>query len=103
MITLTIIREDLKDIRYYYGRKEMFDEAYKCTGKKNAIIEKVELYNNAMSKASPKLFDLYYSLYVKNYTQESLSNELGYTPEYIQMLNKQLLKFLQASIVKEKA
>lgn len=103
MITLTVIREDLKDIRYYYVRKEMFDEAYRCTGKKNAIIAKVDMYNDAMSKASPKLFDLYYSLYVKNHTQESLSDELGYTPEYIQMLNKQLLKFLQANLTKESA
>lgn len=100
MITLTVIREDLKDIRYYYVRKQMFDDAYKCTGKKNAIMEKVDLYNDIMSKASPKLFDLYYSLYIKNNTQEALSDQLGYTPEYIQMLNKQLLKFLQVSIAK---
>ena len=97
MLSLNAIREDLKDIRYYYARKKMFDEAFKCTGE-NTIIEKVQIYNEAMTTASPKLYDLYYSLYIKNHTQESLSDELCYTPEYIQMLNKQLLKFLQSKI-----
>ena len=98
MITLNEIREDLKDIRYYYLRKDMFDEAYAYTGKGNDITDKVERYNEAMRKASPKLFDLYYCLYIKNHTQESLSDKLGYTPEYIQVLNKKLLKFLQSAI-----
>ena len=37
-------------------------------------------------------------LYVKGYTQEALSAELNYTPVYIQMLNKQLLLFLQSKL-----
>ncbi len=98
MITLNEIREDLKDIRYYYLRKATFDEAYAYTGKGNEIMNKVERYNEVMRKASPKLFDLYYCLYIKNHTQESLSDKLGYTPEYIQVLNKKLLKFLQSAI-----
>ncbi len=102
MITLNAIREDLKNIRYYYMRKDMFDEAYACTGKKNDITNTVERYNEVMRKATPKLYDLYYCLYIKNHTQESLSDKLGYTPEYVQVLNKQLLKFLQ-SVIKESA
>lgn len=103
MPTLSIIREDLKDIRYYYVRKKMFDEACVLTGKMNEIINKVNLYNETMQKASPRLFDLYYSLYIKNHTQESLSEELGYTPEYVQKLNKKLLTFLQKAMTKEAA
>jgi len=97
MIPLSNIRTDLKDIRYYYSRKKSFDEAltYTC---KNEILEKIDKYNEIIKSASPKLFDLYFSLYIKNNTQESLSNELGYTPEYIQMLNKKLLKFLQSKL-----
>jgi hypothetical protein len=97
MITLTTIRNDLKEIRYYFARKEMFDKAFASTGE-NDIVKKVNLYNKAIIKATPKLYDLYVSLYVKNNTQESLANELCYTPEYIQMLNKQLLKFLQTKL-----
>lgn len=99
-MTLTQIREDLKDIRYYYSRKDIFEEAFKCTGT-NSIVDKAKIYNEAIQTASPKLYELYVSLYIKNNTQESLSEELCYTPEYVQMLNKQLLKFLQTKLIKK--
>ena len=95
MMQLSEIRKDLKDIRYYYSRQKLFDEGFRATGH-NEIMEKVQKYNDAISSAPLKLYDVYYSLYVKNHTQESFSDELGYTPEYIQMLNKKLLKFFQA-------
>lgn len=97
MITLNEIRKDLKEIRYYYLRKKMFDEAFESTGV-NTVVEKVKKYNALAVTATPKLYDLYVSLYIRNHTQESLSDELGYTPEYMQMLNKRLLKFLQEKI-----
>ncbi|MCM1295584.1 MAG: hypothetical protein NC311_08575 [Muribaculaceae bacterium] len=103
MITLNEIREDLKDIRYYYLRKPMFEEALKFTGRMNEIKGKVDMYNEIMLKAQPRMYDLYYSLYIRNHTQESLSEELGYTPEYIQKLNKRLLKYLQTALPKESA
>ena len=103
MLSLSIIRADLKDIRYYYVRKKLFDEAGALTGQTNEILQTVNLYNDAMRKASPRLYDLYYSLYIRNHTQESLSAELGFTPEYVQKLNKKLLKFLQTVVVKETA
>jgi len=97
MLSLAVIRNDLRDIKYYYARKKMFDEAYQATGV-NEIMDRVRIYNQAIVSAPPKLYDLYVSLYINNHTQESLSNELCYTPEYIQMLNKQLLKFLQSKL-----
>lgn len=97
MVSLKKIREDLKDVRYYYARKEVLDEAFK-TISTNQIVEKVMRYNDAVRTASPKLYDLYVCLYTKNYTQEGLADELHYTPEYVQMLNKQLLLFLQTRI-----
>lgn len=100
-MTLATIREDLKDIRYYYMRKDVFDKGFSTTGE-NIIIQKVHKYNNAIKQASPKLYDLYVSLYIECHTQESLSDKLGFTPEYIQMLNKKLLKFLQSSFIDEK-
>ena len=100
MLTLTTIRNDLKDIKYYYSRKALFDKAFEYTGE-NDVIKKVERYNDVMRLAPPKFYDLYYSLYIMNHTQESYSDELGFTPEYIQMLNKKLLKFLQTKLVNE--
>ena len=99
MLSLATIRNDLKDIRYYYARKKMFDEAFEKTGK-NEIVEKARLYNDVVKKAPPRLYDMYVSLYINNHTQESLSNELCYTAEYIQMLNKQLLIFFQTTLEK---
>lgn len=97
MLPLSVIRKDLKEIKYYYSHKEMFDEAFNCTGQNN-IIDKVNKYNEAIKDITPKLYEIYFSLYIKNHTQESLSIELNYTPEYIQMLNKQLLKYLQSNL-----
>ena len=91
-------RGALKETRYYYSRKAMFDE-----GKKSDIgsrIRKKERgYNEAVKTAPPRLYDMYMMLYVKGYTQEALSAELNYTPVYIQMLNKQLLLFLQSKLI----
>ena len=97
MITLNDIRKDLKEIKYYYSRKKLFDEAFESTGA-NVIIDKVKMYNDIATTATPKLYDLYVSLYIKNHTQDSLSVEMGYTPEYMQMLNKELLKFIQKKL-----
>ena len=102
MKTLNEIREDLRNIRYYYSRKKVIDEGFENTGV-NSFVDTVELYNNIMKQAKPRFYDLYVSLYVKNNTQESLADELCYTPEYVQMLNKKLLKFLQESLNKEEA
>jgi hypothetical protein len=97
MTTISVIREDLKDIKYYYSRKALFDKAVAVTNG-NEIVNKVNTYNELMKSASPRIYDLYYSLYVINHTQESYSDELGCTPEYVQRLNKKLLKFLLLKI-----
>ncbi|MBR4407046.1 MAG: hypothetical protein IKT27_01900 [Clostridia bacterium] len=91
-ITLSEIREDLRDIRYYYSRKELFRKASSNVGI-NYVEEKLSKYNNAICLAPPRLYDLYVSLYLENNTQESLSEKLCYSPEYISKLNKQLVNF----------
>ena len=95
MIPLNKIREDLKDIRYYYARKKIFDSVISDVGL-SKVRDTVELYNRAILTAPARLFDLYVCLYIKGYTQEALSVELGFTPEYVQMQHKQLLLFLQS-------
>lgn len=78
MLTLKTIREDLKEIRYYYSRKSIFDEAFRQVAP-NCILDKVRKYNDAVKAAPPRLYDLYICLHVKNYTQEGFSIELNYT------------------------
>ena len=99
-MALKKIREELKEIRYYYSRKEVFDKAK--TNAKSAVVELAEKYNQVIQGAPAKLYDLYISLYTNNLTQEAHARELGYTPEYIQMLNKKLLLFLQGKFGENK-
>lgn len=97
MITLEQIREDLKDIRYYYSKQELFDHAT-VRVVRNTILEKVERYNNAMQDAPLKLYDLYISLYVRNNTQLALSFDWDYSSDYIKQLNRKLCEFLQKKL-----
>lgn len=99
-MTPTTIRNDLKEIRYYYSRLSVFDKALENVGK-NVILEKIEKYNKAICLATPRLYDLYVSLYLQNNTQDSLSEKLGYTIETISRLNSQLVKFFQKEFMKE--
>ena len=94
------IREDLKDIRYYYSRKAMFEKASASVGE-NSILKKINDYNALIRLAPPRLYDLYVSLYLENNTQESLSDKLGYSVEYISKLNGQLIRFFQKNIKEE--
>lgn len=97
MVTLEKIREDLRDIKYYCARKKMFEEASVSIGK-NTVLDKVKQYNECVCSAPPRLYDLYVSLYLGNNTQESLSEHMGYSVEYISKLNKRLIKFLQNNL-----
>lgn len=97
MKNLESIRADLKEIRYYYLRKDIFDSAIKIVGS-NHILEKVMAYNDAVRCAPPAIYDLYVGLYVNGFSQEALAEEMGYTPAYIQMRHKKLLLFLQSKL-----
>lgn len=89
------IRNDLKEIRYYYQRKSVFDEACSKVGH-NAVLEKVQKYNQIIQTAPPKLYDLYIGLYVQNFTQQALAAELNFSAEYVYQLNKRLLEFIKS-------
>ena len=58
MESLAEVREDLRDIRYYYAHKEMFDKTVKVTGE-HELIRKTERYNAAMCTAPPRLYEVY--------------------------------------------
>ena len=72
MLTTVQVRNDLKEIRYYYSMKELFDRSSK-TVKPLAIVQKVERYNTAMQNAPARLYILYVSLYIDNNTQAVLA------------------------------
>ena len=93
------IREDLKDIRFYYSMKETFEKGATKV-KATATIKKVEKYNRVMENAPARLYILYVSLYLENNTQTSLADNWCYTREYIKDLNNKLCDYLLKEITK---
>lgn len=91
------IRKELKEVRYYYANREMFDQAAKDVGE-NEIIKTVNRYNAAVQKAPVKLYALYIGLYVGNRTQEALAQDMNFSPDYIYRQHRKLLRFLQGEI-----
>lgn len=99
-ISKSIIRNDLKDIRYYYSRKNSFDKATTFLGE-NSVVELVEKYKKIIVSAPPKLFDLYIALYTENNTQYSLTEKWGYSIQHMSRLNCELVDYLYQQLNKE--
>ena len=96
-MTKNEIMKDLKEIRYYYSRKDAIREiAGEITA--DVILEKVNKYNMVVRKAPIRLYDVYINLYVDNNTQESLSYKWGYTVQTIRNLNNKLCDFLISNL-----
>lgn len=94
MITLEQIKSDLREIRYYYLRKEKLDDASYSIGS-IPIKELLENYNCVIREAPLKLYDLYACLYIRGQTQEDLASELAYSPQYLRKLISQLYSYFK--------
>lgn len=92
-MTVNDVKKDLKEIKYYYDHKSMFDRAME-TSVKTEVMRKVQLYNKYMSKAEARLFGLYVALYVENNTQQKIATNWGLSEGYIRKLNRQLCEYL---------
>lgn len=92
-MTIHGIRENLRDIRYYYSKQKDFEFAAKTVGQ-SAVVDTVNKYNQAVKDAPARLYDLYVSLYVLNNNQAALAYEWDKSNDYIKQLNKQLCEFL---------
>ena len=91
MITKEKIRSELKDIRYYYSKKEAFDAHFRETGENN-VLQTIAKYNEIIRRASPQLYEVYASLYIRGITQESAAEEMDYSAYYVFKLNNKLVK-----------
>ena len=67
-MTITELKEELQEVKYYYGHKAMFDRAL-STVSKNKVLEKVARYNDLVQDAPAQLFGLYVAIYTENNTQ----------------------------------
>ncbi|MBE5734305.1 MAG: hypothetical protein E7347_04570 [Clostridiales bacterium] len=99
-MTIEEIRQDLKDIRYYYEMMELFKNTAKIIPP-IATVQKVEKYNKVVEKAPIKLYILYVSLYVNNNSQVTLADDWGLTADYIKKLNTKLCEFFKKEFDKQ--
>ena len=99
-MTARQIRKDLQDIRYYYMHKEMFTKA-ENTGFKSEVERKTEQYVQLISKAPPRLYVLYYLLYVEGKTQYAAAMEQNVTDGHIRNTVRQLQQYLLEKINRE--
>lgn len=93
MYTLQSIKNDLIDLRYYFANREHFENISNDVAP-SSVLMKVKIYNEAIKDAPAQLYDLFVSLYTKNYTQASLAKYWGYSDGYIKYLNNKLCKHL---------
>ena len=91
------IRNDLKDIRYYYSMERLFLSGENVIRAED-VIEKVKHYNAVMSKAPAKLYAVYLGLYVNNNSQAALAEDWGYTERYVRRLSDKLCGYLERSL-----
>ena len=87
MLNGSQVKADLKEIRYYYQMKQVFDSAKEIIQPK-VLLSKVDRYNSVIKNAPAKLFIIYYSLYVENKTHEGLAEEWGKTWQKLLSINK---------------
>ncbi len=97
MVPIEQVKSDLREIRYYYSRKEQLEDASHSIGPL-PIKRILENYNCAIRKAPLRLYDLYACLYVRGQTQESIALDLGYTPQYIRKLINELFIFFRNNL-----
>ena len=100
MITEKNIVEDLENIKYYSIRRYILD-AYLRDFCANDIVSLTNKYNKTMESAPIKLYHLYVLRYLKGYTQEESADEMGYTVNTIQYMQRSLMLWLYKNIQKE--
>lgn len=99
-MTITELKEELQEVKYYYRHKAMFDRAL-STVSKNKVLEKVTRYNDLVRDAPAQLFGLYVAIYTENNTQLAVALDWGLSEGYVKNLNRKLCEYLLEKINKK--
>jgi len=91
------VKENLRELRYYYSRKASVESFFSVTGTTN-IKAIARMYEAAIRTAPIRLYDLFGCLYIDGKTQEEVATELCYSTEYIRQLTKELVHYLAGQI-----
>ncbi len=101
MTTEEIVKKELKELKYYYSRKENMDELLQATGT-ISILTLIEKYNKFIVVAPIRIYDLYGCLYIQNKTQEAVAIEWGYAQDSVRKFHRELIKFFVECIENER-
>ena len=96
-MTIQDIKDELQEVKYYYGHKVIFDRAL-STVSKNKVLDKVARYNNLVQDAPAQLFGLYVAIYTENNTQLAVALDWGLSEGYVKNLNRKLCEYLLEKI-----
>lgn len=99
-MTIDQVREELKDVKIFYARKDFIDN-FVDNNVIARIKENVQKYDTLILCAPEKLFNLYVALYREGCSQFSYSIQTGYHERYIQRLNKELLEYFLNQIKRQ--
>ena len=99
-MTITELKEELQEVKYYYRHKAIFDKA-QSTLPRNKTLEKVARYNDLVQDAPAQLFGLYVAIYTENNTQLAVALDWGLSEGYVKNLNRKLCEYLLEKINKK--
>ncbi len=100
MKTVKIVKDELKEIRYYYSKRKDFEKVSDVIGESD-VCKLVAKYNGIIRRGSIKFYDLYVSLYVNNNSLAVVAEDWGINYCYVSRLNKQLCDFFVKELNKE--
>ena len=99
-MTITELKEELQEVKYYYRHKAIFDKA-QSTLPRNKTLEKVARYNDLVQDAPAQLFGLYVAIYTENNTQLAVALDWVLSEGYVKNLNRKLCEYLLEKINKK--
>lgn len=92
-MTVAQVKKELKEVRYYYKMKHVFDRNSKEIYPRN-IMWLIKKYVTAMEEITDtKMYIIFTELYVNDTTQTDLADAWGVTRDYIKQMNKELTDF----------
>lgn len=91
-MTIQQVKNNLEEIRYYYGNQKDFDLAAKAVGE-SAAAQMAKRYNEAVTHAPAVLYGVYVALYVNGSTQLNYSLDIGKSVDQVCRNNQRLYKY----------
>lgn len=91
-MTITQVKRELEEIKYYYANQTDFDIAARSIGESDAS-KTAKRYNEAVTHSAAELYALYVALYVNGSSQFEYATEIDMCTSSVYLKNKKLYEF----------